>query len=183
MRALAVAVAAVALAGCGGAGGAPPPVLAVRGPDAEATGFAIGGGRVLTVAHVLRGGRAVSVGDRRARVLRVDRRDDVAVLASGDAPAARAGAAREGDRVTVRVLREGAVRSLRATVRRRITAHVSGEVRPALELAAAVMPGDSGAPVVDGRGQVVGVVFAQAAGGEALAYALDARALGPLLAP
>ena len=43
------------------------------------------------------------------------------------------------------------------------------------------MPGDSGAPVVDGAGAVVGIVFAQASDAEALAYALDARALGPIL--
>jgi S1-C subfamily serine protease len=127
---------------------------------------------------------------RRARVLRVDRRLDVAVLAvAGDgAPAARLGSGRAGERVTVRVLRAGEARSLRATVRRPITARVRGlggrvRVRPALELAVSVMPGDSGAPVLDGQGHVVGVVFAQASGSAALAYALDARALRPLLTP
>jgi S1-C subfamily serine protease len=54
-------------------------------------------------------------------------------------------------------------------------------VRPALELAASVMPGDSGSPVVDGRGRVVGVVFAQASDREGLAYALDAGALRSIL--
>lgn len=182
MRALAVLAAAGALAGCGGERAAAPSMLVVRGPDAEATGFGIGGGRVLTVAHVLRGGRPVFVGSRRARVLRVDRRLDVAVLTRG-AGAVRAGTAQAGEHVTVRVLRSGAERSLPATVRRTIAARVSGSVRPALELAAAVMPGDSGAPVVDGHGRVVGVVFAQAAGSEALVYALDARALRSLFAP
>jgi hypothetical protein len=190
-RALAVAVAVVApIAGCGGGAeppaGAPPRVLSVHVPagpalpDYDATAFAVGGGRAVTVAHVLRSGRRV----RGARVLRVDRRLDVAVLAiGGAAPAARTGVARAGQRVTVRVLRDGAVRPLRATVRRRISAHIDGAVRPALELAAAVMPGDSGAPVVDAGGGVVGVLFAQAADRDGVAYALDARALGPLLAP
>ena len=45
------------------------------------------------------------------------------------------------------------------------------------------MPGDSGAPVVDDGGRVVGVVFAEASDRDALAYALDARALGPMLRP
>jgi S1-C subfamily serine protease len=190
-------LAAAVLAGCDGGGGpaAPPGVLPVRvptgqaRPDADATAFAIGRGRAVTVAHVLRSGRPVLVAARQARVLHVDRRLDVAVLAiGGRASAVRRGAARAGDRVTVRVLRGGAVRALRATVRRTITARVrapSGRVRvrPALELAAGVTPGDSGAPVLDGRGHLVGVVFAQAADRDARAYALDARALRPLLSP
>jgi S1-C subfamily serine protease len=45
-------------------------------------------------------------------------------------------------------------------VRRAISAHIGGQVRPALELTAGVMPGDSGAPVVDGDGRVVGSVRA-----------------------
>src|SRR4051812_11924414 len=178
MRALLAAV-AVLLAGCGGGGG--PAVLDVRVPGGEATAFAIGGGRALTVAHVLRGDDPVLVATRRARVLRVDRRLDVAILAVRDGGSAGGlGAARAGGRVTVRVLREGASRALPATVRRVISARVHGldgrvRVRPALELAAAVMPGDSGAPVIDDGGSVLGVVFAQASGDDALAYALDAR--------
>jgi serine protease Do len=183
VRALAAAVAvAAALGGCGGDAGGPA-VLAVRVPDADATAFAIGGGRAVTVAHVLRGHDPVLVATRQARVIRVDRRLDVAILAIHDGGSAvRMGAARAGEPVTVRVLREGATRSLRATVLRVVTARVRDRagrvrVRPALELAAAVMPGDSGAPVLDGGGRVVGVVFAQASGDAALAYALDARAL------
>jgi hypothetical protein len=37
--------------------------------------------------------------------------------------------------------------------------------------------------VVDDRGRVVGMVFARGADGGAPAYALDARAIGGLLAP
>src|SRR4051812_10062559 len=128
----ALAVALVVLGGCGGEPTAPPPppVLSVHvpagaaRPDFDATAFAVGGGRAVTVAHVLRAGRPVLVAARRATVVQVDRRLDVAVLAIGDgrAPAARAGSVRAGDRVTVRVVRGGAVRSLHATVRRTITA-------------------------------------------------------------
>lgn len=181
LRAALVLVVAT-LAGCGG--GAAPSVQAVRVPHAAATAFGIGDGRAMTVAHVLADGGPVRVGDRAARVLAVDRRLDVAVLAiGGGGPGVRGGAARAGDRVTVHVLRSGRERALRATVRRTITARVSGRTRPALELAAAVMPGDSGAPVVDDGGRVVGVVFAEASDRDALAYALDARALGPMLKP
>jgi S1-C subfamily serine protease len=45
------------------------------------------------------------------------------------------------------------------------------------------MPGDSGAPVVDRDGRLIGVIFAQASDRDDLAYALDARALGALLTP
>lgn len=178
----ALVLAAAALAGCGG--GEAPSVQAVRVADADATAFGIGDGRAMTVAHVLADGGPVRVGDRAARVLQVDRRLDIAVLGiDGTGPTVRGGAARAGDRVTVQVLRSGRERSLRATVRRTITARVSGQIRPALELTAAVMPGDSGAPVVDDDGRVVGVVFAEASDRDALAYALDARVLGPMLKP
>jgi S1-C subfamily serine protease len=49
--------------------------------------------------------------------------------------------------------------------------------RPALELAAHVRSGDSGAPFVDGHGRVAGVLFARTSDGRGTAYALDASAL------
>jgi S1-C subfamily serine protease len=142
----------------------------------HATAVALGGGRVLTVAHALRAGRPVFAGGRRARVVSVDRRLDLAVLAVPGlrAPAAARGEARAGERVTVRALRG----ALPAVVRRVITANVDGRVRPALELSAAVQPGDSGAPVVDGGGRMLGVVFAGADGGLAYAVRTD-RAPSP----
>jgi S1-C subfamily serine protease len=195
MRSLAAVGLAVLAAGCGGVGARAadePSVLPVRvatqaqRSGANATAFALGRDRLVTVAHVLDGGRQVSAAGRRGRVLRLDRRLDVAVLAvrGVGTTSARTAAARPGERVTIRVLRSGEARSLPARVRRAITARVRGSggpvrVRPALELAAEVMPGDSGAPVLDGRGHVVGMIFAQAADRDGVAYALDARALGP----
>jgi len=177
--AFAGAAACAVLAGCGGAA---PGVLEVRVADHDATAFGVADGRAVTVAHVLRAGQPVFVGGRRARVLRVDRRLDIALLAiPGVHGTLQRGTAVAGDRATVRVVRAGGATSLRATVRRAISAHIGGQVRPALELTAGVMPGDSGAPVVDGDGRVVGIVFAQASDAEPLTYALDARALGTLL--
>jgi S1-C subfamily serine protease len=72
-------------------------------------------------------------------------------------------------------------------VRRTITAHVRpapdarAVVRPGLELAVAVQRGDSGAPVLDERERVVGIVFAQAADRDDLAYAVSASALAAVL--
>ncbi len=49
-------------------------------------------------------------------------------------------------------------------------------------LAARLAPGDSGAPLVDSRGQVVGIAFAIAPDSATTAYALSAGNLRPLLA-
>jgi S1-C subfamily serine protease len=191
-------VAAAAVAGCGGDASPPqrPSTLAVlqvtvpaRGRVSEvATAFAVGHGRAVTVAHAVADARAVSVaapGRRatRARVVRTNARLDLAVLAIGalEVDALRVGSPSAGQRARVVVLRGGRPRSLRATVRRMITARVreaagaAVRVRPALELEATVMQGDSGAPVLDTEGRVIGVLFAQSSQGNDRAYALDAR--------
>jgi S1-C subfamily serine protease len=193
---LGVAAAAALLAGCGGGqrAAAPPPVLRIAvgagpAPAEVATGFAVRDGRVVTVAHVLDGPGAVLAGGARARVLRDVRRLDLAMLAVGGvrARAVRTASAAAGAHVTIRVLRDGRVRTLAATVHRTITARVYAPagavpaVRPALELGAAVVRGDSGAPVLDRRGRVVGVVFAQAADRTRIAYAVAAPALAAVL--
>ena len=97
-------VACALLAGaCGAAGTAGEPPAALRVTVATdglvpqvATGVATADGRVLTVAHVLSGGHGVQVAGRRARVLRVDRRLDLALLAVPGlhAPVVRLGASR-----------------------------------------------------------------------------------------
>jgi S1-C subfamily serine protease len=193
--ALRIVALAVLAAGCGGRDrtGAPPPVLRVAVTvdallPAVATGVATGNGRVLTVAHVLAGGHAVTVSGRRARVLRVDRRLDLALLA---APGVRAPVVRlRGDAGSVRlaVLRAGRRRMLAGTVRRRVLIHWHEQpgdrarLRPGLELAAQVDPGDSGAPVVDRTGRLLGVLFARSSDGDATAWAVGAPALARFLA-
>jgi S1-C subfamily serine protease len=120
---------------------------------------------------------------RRARVLRADVRLDLALLAVPGLKAAtvRTARARAGQAARVLVVRGGRTRSLRATVRRLITANVRdapdavARVRPALELDAEVTQGDSGAPVLDGEGRVIGAVFAQASDRDDTAYAVDMR--------
>jgi V8-like Glu-specific endopeptidase len=54
-------------------------------------------------------------------------------------------------------------------------------VRDALELRADVGAGDSGAPVVDGRGHLLGVVFARSRARDGTAYAVEADAVHALL--
>jgi hypothetical protein len=231
---------AAASPGAPGAPG-PPPIkpLRVASGGAIATGFAIGDGRVLTVAHVLDG--PVTVGRRRVRVLRVDRRNDLALLAVPGAGAPGAGArgaagasrpaagasrpaagatrpaggasrpaagatrpaagatvpavratafalasAHDGEHLWVLRFRGGAPSSLSVYVRRSIVAHVrapgSGRVvvRPALELAGRVAPGDSGAAVITDAGALAGVVFASSRNSDDTAYAVDASAVRAL---
>lgn len=179
-----------------------PAVVRVRiahGPwsDDIATGFVMGPGRVVTVAHVLGvdGMGATARIDRpgggpgglAARVVSIDERDDLAVLAVHGAFAVGTSSL-EGvrGRPVVLALRGGRVLVVRARLRRSIIAHITTPDgrqvvdRPALELAAPIRAGDSGAPVVGADGRVVGVVFARSDGAAGVAYAVDGRVLGRL---
>jgi S1-C subfamily serine protease len=120
-----------------------------------------------------------------ARVVSIDQRDDLAVLAV-PGEVARGNRSVGGDRSgpLVLALRGGRVRAVRARWRRSIIAHITTPDghqvvdRPALELAATVRSGDSGAPVVGADGRVIGVVFARSDGAAGVAYAVDGRVLG-----
>jgi S1-C subfamily serine protease len=167
----------------------PPPVNApsiveVVGPQAAvATGFEARPGRIVTVAHVLGGHRTVAVRDgdgtrRSAAVLRIDRRNDLALLAVGRRPRPTSLTA-GGPWLVVR--RDGRIEAMPARVRRRIAANVDGATRPALEVAADVVAGDSGAPLLASDGRLLGVVFASSERRAATAYAVDGRVLESLL--
>lgn len=160
MRRLLVLVPVLAC-GCGGTTVEPLRVSVDTGglTDEVATAVATEEGRVLTVAHVLDGARSVRVGSRAARVVRVDRERDVAELAVPGLVADPARYARGGDTVQVHLLRG----TVSARVLRRVTANLDGARRPALELATHVTSGDSGAPVTDAGGRLVGLVFARGA--------------------
>jgi S1-C subfamily serine protease len=173
--------------------------VAVRagGQTAErGTGFAVGRDRVVTVAHLVEDGGGVSVRTRSrhvrpARVLRSDPRSDLALLAVPGLDARREppaiGSASEGTNALLVRVREGAVTLTSAPVRRAIVAHVRGpgegraHRRAALELAANVSAGDSGAPVITSGGELAGVVFARSRADARTAYAVDAVAVARLL--
>jgi hypothetical protein len=192
----AVVLGAALLAGVAllGGGSAPAPVepgivpLRVSSGNGIATGFAVADGRVITVSHVLDG--PVTVGGRRVRVLRVDHRNDLALLAApgqpGHAPSITSAANGEHLRV-IRIRRDG-LSSLSVHARRSIVAHVRAAgaaravVRPALELSARIAPGDSGAAVVSDGGALAGVLFAASRNRSDTAYAVDASAVRHLLA-
>jgi S1-C subfamily serine protease len=148
---------------------------------------ATGGDRVLTVAHALSGRDAVAVAGRPARILRLDRRLDLALL---EVPGLRAPALRFGadaQRVGLVVLRGARPRTLTGSLRRRVRVlwHDQpgdpAQERPGLELAAAIDPGDSGAPVVDRRGRLLGVLYARSGERGGTAWAVDAAAVRGLL--
>jgi len=156
-----------------------------------ATGFALAGGRAVTVAHVVDG--PVTVRGRRVRVIRLDRRSDLALLSApglhAHSPAITSAA--NGEHLRVVRLRGGRPSVLSVHVRRSIVAHVRALgasralVRPALELSAAgggrIAPGDSGAAVVTDSGGLAGVVFAASRSRADTAYAVDASQLRRLL--
>jgi Trypsin-like peptidase domain len=162
-----------------------------------ATGFAVADRRVVTVAHVVDG--PVTVAGRRVRVLRVDRRNDLALLTAPGVRAAVAGAtaldtagAANGEHLRVVRLRAGRSSSLSVHVARSIVAHVrtagpaEALVRPALELSVdagrgRIAPGDSGAAVITDSGELAGVVFAVSRNRAGTAYAVEASRLRRLL--
>ena len=86
------------------------------------------------------------------------------------------------------MLRDGRPTPLGGAVRRRVVIRFRDqpsdppEVRPGLEVAASIDPGDSGAPVLDTRGRVLGVVYARSRDRADTAWAVDASAVRSLLA-
>jgi S1-C subfamily serine protease len=163
-----------------GPGAAPEaaPVVSVRaiGPRRTtlATGVAVDDRLVLTVAHALDDADRVVVGGHAACALVVDRRRDVAVLAVPRLrePAIRlAQRARPGNAWLARLADDAGAQPATGreispiAVRRRVVARVHERdgaryERAALELGSPVAPGDSGSPVLDARGRLIGMVFA-----------------------
>jgi S1-C subfamily serine protease len=162
------------------------------GPTLVASGFVAGRGRAVTVAHLVERGSKIVVRRpggraRRARLLRLDRRTDLALLAVPGLrgrPLRTAGAPED---VRLLVLRDQRAVRRPARVRRTVRAHVRAapgarpHIRPALELAARIAPGDSGAPVVTAEGELAGALFARSREDPRTAYAVDASAVAALM--
>lgn len=191
-RRCALVLALLALTGCARTS-EPPAVLRVTVAtggltDDVAIAVPIGSNRALTVAHVVAGARSTRVGGKPARVVQVDRRLDLAVLEVRGLGAPRPRYGRGQGESTIHVLREGRPRAIDAEVERRVTVSLYDpqtgrtEIRPALELRASVLPGDSGAAVTDNRGRVVGIVFARAQEAPGRAWALDLAEVPSMLA-
>jgi S1-C subfamily serine protease len=150
-----------------------PGVVSIRAGNAGGSGFAIDDrGHIVTNNHVVAGGGEVSVigqdGRRRsAEVIGRDPANDLAVLrvaaAGAPTPLTLAGA---GDlRVGEPVLAVGSPLGLSGTVTagivsaldRRVRLGDDGARRTAIQTDASINPGNSGGPLVNARGEVVGV--------------------------
>jgi S1-C subfamily serine protease len=138
----------------------------------RATGVALPGGWIATVAHSFDGVVDYSVVGRDAELVYLDLEKDVALL-FGERP--------EGSPV-VELARDPAVKTARVVsfptpdeppvvsgveVIRLANVTLDGEGRRnALEIVADINPGDSGSPLVDDEGRLIGIVFASARGVE-----------------
>jgi uncharacterized membrane protein required for colicin V production len=163
----------------------------------EGTGFAVSDNLVVTNAHVVAGESRTRVDTPDGRkldgqVVAFDPNRDLAVLhvpSLGLAPLTRAdgridergslfGHPGGGD------LRESPMRIAEQIVARGTNiSHTAATHREVFVLAAVTAPGDSGAPVVDLEGRVVGVLFAFDISRETTAYALTDAELDKVLTP
>lgn len=210
-------VAAVGLAACSAAsstGSVDPatairivPPLAVRASgcsliESIGTGFAIGNGRVVTVAHLVRGSTSVTVDDSPARVLALDLRSDVAVVEVDVEVAVEVqhegttvrhavtfSAATVGEHAMALVRRDRDASGLPATVGRTPLIkfeepmdHTFYERQGMFLDRLTIVKGDSGAPVVNGDGDVIGMIFATSRQSDR-AYAVSASEITALLPP
>jgi S1-C subfamily serine protease len=158
----------------------------------EGTAFYVGPGRAVTNAHVVAGARRVTVGGVRARVIGFDPRDDLAVLAPLVPESAwlHLSTATPAPGTSAQVVGF----PLDAT-RTGTPAEVLGEVstpsrdiynrglftRTLVVVGARVEPGNSGSPLLIGRG-VSGVIVSQSVTSPDTAYAIPAAAVSRELA-
>jgi S1-C subfamily serine protease len=171
-------------------------VLKVRGTNAcgrgiEGSGFVYAEDRLMTNAHVVAGVEdpQVIVGDDAfdARVVFYDPDLDIAVLEfdSGDVPTLRftplGDSAQPRDPVAILGypqdgpfdIESGRIRAMQ-TLRSPDIYGDGAVIRDVFSLRALVRPGNSGGPIVDSSGQVVGVVFAASVTDDDTGYALTA---------
>ena len=153
----------------------------------QGSGFIVSAdGLILTNAHVVREAREVTVhlSDRRefpARVLGADPVTDIAVLRieAHDLPTVRLG---DPGRIEVgdRVLAIGAPYGLEQTATQGIVSakgrSLPGDVVvPFLQTDAAVNPGNSGGPLFNGQGEVIGInaqIYSESGGFQGLSFAI-----------
>ncbi len=163
----------------------------------EGTGFVIAPQRVVTNAHVVAGVDAPRVqvtGEGEllpGTVVVFDAARDLAVLAVPGLAAAPLGLGRElgtsADAVVAGFPLDGPYTAVPARVREVLTArgqdiYAQGEVvREVYSLATTVEPGNSGGPLLDGAGSVVGVVFARSLDDPGTGYALTLDEAAPVL--
>ena len=166
------------------------------GMVSRGTGVVVAKGLVLTNAHVVAGAIGVDIGEadgtRRlvmvsGRVVWADGAEDLALIRVDTplvAPVMNVADGQSGPQPVVVI---GRPRSTARLLPARVTGVITARGRDiydkakvqrrVLVLAADVAPGDSGGPVVDGRGRLIGVVFAAAVGTAGTGFALPSDAV------
>jgi len=176
-----------------------PSVVGVRSGgcslvDQVGTGVAIGDDLVATVAHTLAGANDVRIvfggRDLAAVVVGFDPEHDVAILRvpQGGLPAAPLGfvvADEDGVLSTWNPRTGFHASTVRITRQIRVTIediYVHGQFeRQAFEIAGKVAKGDSGAPVFNDKGEVVGVIYAALVENGDVGFAVDGSEIKSLL--
>lgn len=162
-------------------------VVTIRTDIAQGTGFVISeGGYIVTNAHVLSGGRKLYVIDssqeiRNAELIGYDLELDVALIkTSTDFPVLEL-ANSDNIEVGTKVIAIGNPLGLQFSVSEGI---VSALNRPGpsgleayIQTDAALNPGNSGGPLINKQGEVIGINNFKVGGGESLGFALESNYL------
>jgi serine protease Do len=175
---------------------ATPATVMLRCPDSIGSGFFVAEELVLTNAHVLCGnGGAIRAmfSNGREMAAQTVQQDDWLDLALVRVPGARATPLPLGDATTLRtgdkVVFIGTPRGLEFTVHEGIVSHTARNLLGLayLQIDANVNSGNSGGPLLDRHGRVVGIVSARMDESEGLGFALPANYAyegeGPMLVP
>jgi len=170
---------------------ATPSVVLIRVPDGLGSGFAVGAdGRIVTNYHVIRGARQATVVAANGReytdveVMAADIPHDLVLLRIGahdlnPLPLGDSASARPGQHVVAighplglgNTVSDGQVSAVRE-LSKNLTM---------LQISAPISPGSSGGPVLNDRGQVVGVTTSTHRVGQNLNFATRARHLSRLI--
>ena len=155
---------------------------------------------VITVAHTIKGASTLTVIDadgreHEARVVAFDKDSDLAALDVADLGvppiqvADSAGSAVDGANGSILTWsRDDGVEQIPIVVTKRLRVTIEDIYiddvieRGALEIAGPVTNGDSGGPVLDASGHVIGIIYANSRGREQVGFATDQRELADLLA-
>ena len=144
-----------------------PSTAAPRGPESTGSGWAISRTQLVTNAHVVAGcSRLAAAGRGAVQVQAVDARSDLALLTVANNPAVaalRSTRLRQGDAVTVVGYPLSGMLASGANVTAGNVSALAGMQNDTrfIQISAPVQPGNSGGPLLDASGNIVGVVVSK----------------------